>query len=62
MLDAGYSMLDRHKKRRSLVYPVFPPASHEGEADGGQAETSIQYLFIPCTLECYENLTQMLRS
>jgi len=26
-----------------LSYPASPPASAEGEADGGQAETSIQY-------------------
>jgi hypothetical protein len=37
MLDAGL------EKKISFEDPVSPPASPEGEADGGQAETGIQH-------------------
>jgi hypothetical protein len=42
--DTGYLMLDAGlKKKISFEDPVSPPASPEGEADGGQAETGIQH-------------------
>jgi hypothetical protein len=31
-----------------MFYPASPPASPEGEADGGQVAGSIQYLLISC--------------
>ncbi len=43
ILDTGCLMLD---KIGIITFkdPVSPPASPEGEADGGQAETGIQHL------------------
>jgi hypothetical protein len=46
-------MLD---KKRIITFKglVSPPASPEGEADGGQAETSIRHLLLKGSTMCYQ--------
>jgi hypothetical protein len=48
MLDAG------QKKIITFKYPVSPPASPEGEVDGGQAETGNQHLLLKGITMCYQ--------
>jgi hypothetical protein len=43
ILDTGCSMLDKIRTN-TFKGPVSPPASPDGEADGGQAATSGQHL------------------
>jgi hypothetical protein len=52
-----YWMLDARcwiKKINTFKKPVSPPASPEGEADGGLAETSIQHLLQKGNTICYK--------
>jgi hypothetical protein len=53
ILDTGCLMPD---KIRIITFknPVSPPDSPEGEADGGQAETSIQHLLHKGSTICYQ--------